>query len=117
MVADGAQPRQVVHIAGERGHFRHRHLGVQSGEAVAGPLLAGEHLHPLGVQTQQTRRQLLSGMTARDGGVAWVGGYCRVVGLGGVALLGKARRRLGGACRDVGRGQVFGRGVLNIKLQ
>lgn len=58
-VADGAESGEVVHVAGQRRHLGHRHLGVQRGEAVAGALLTLEYLHALGVQAQQTGRQLV----------------------------------------------------------
>ncbi len=71
-----------MHVAGERGHFGHRHLGVQRGEAVACAALAGEHLHALGVQPQQTSGELLRG--GLDG-VGRLGGGG--VGDGGGAVL------------------------------
>ena len=60
-VTDVPQPREVVDVAGQRGHFGHRHLGVARGEAVARALLAGEQPHALGVQPQQARGELVHG--------------------------------------------------------
>lgn len=47
-----------MHIAGQGGHFRHGHLGVARGEAVARVPLAREHPHPLGVEAQESRGEL-----------------------------------------------------------
>lgn len=89
-VPDVAQPCEVMHIAGQRGHFGHRHLGVERGEAVTRALLAGEQLHALGVQPQQACRELVDGplhmrlwlvrgcgvLQVRDGGGAFVWSRC-----------------------------------------
>lgn len=57
-VTDGPQPGEVVHIAGQGGHFGHRHLGVESREAVPRALLTREHPHALGMQAQQARGEM-----------------------------------------------------------
>lgn len=70
---DVPQPREVMHVTGQRGHFGHGHFGVTRGEAVTGALLAGEQLHALGVQPQQICGELFDGPVG-DGPVGVRGG-------------------------------------------